>query len=256
MSTQDTSNGASNGANDYLELLKHAVMGTLCTADERTRSMMLEGWPVAFRDVPWAFTLVGKRRLESLEEQIATILRDDVHGDLIETGVWRGGACIFMRGVLRVLGESKRKVVVADSFQGLPRPDVATYPTDEGDTHYLRPELCVDQKAVVRNFNRFGLLDDRVEFVPGWFRDTLPGLSGRQWSLVRLDGDMYESTILGLRHLYPGLSPGGFLIADDYGDPGKVLQAKKAVDDYRAEQGITEDMAWIDGRAIAWRKAA
>jgi len=247
---------STNGAGgDYLELLKHVLMGTLFAEDEATRSLLLDGWPLAPRKLPYAFTLVGQRRLDSLQEQIESIIQEAIPGDLIEAGVWRGGACIFMRGVLRVLGDDTRRVIVADSFQGLPRPDVATYPTDAGDAHYLRSELCVDQQAVTTNFSRFGLLDDRVEFVPGWFRDTLPGLRGRQWSLVRLDGDMYESTILGLRHLYPHLSPGGYLISDDYGDPGKVLQAKKAVDDYRAEQGITEKMNWIDGRAIYWRKA-
>jgi len=249
--------GGTNGAGgDYLELLKQVLMGTLFAEDDATRTKMLEGWPVSPPNLRHAFTLVGQKRLDSLEEQIRTITQDRIDGDLIEAGVWRGGACIFMRAVLETLGDAKRKVVVADSFQGLPVPDPLTYPTDRGDSHYRRPELRVSQEAVQRNFSRFGLLDERAEFVPGWFRDTLQTLEGRPWSLVRLDGDMYESTILGLRHLYPGLSPGGFLISDDYGDPGKVLQAKKAVDDYRAEHSITEKIEWIDGRAICWRKAA
>jgi len=252
MTALGAGHGPSNGAGgDYLSLLKQVLMGAMFLDDEEGRARILAG-----KSTKAAFTLIGQKRLDSLEEQIRRVMDDGIAGDLIEAGVWRGGACIFMRGVLRTLGDAQRTVVVADSFQGLPRPDVATYPTDEGDTHYLRPELRVDQHAVARNFRRFGLLDDQVEFVPGWFRDTLPTLQGRRWSLVRLDGDMYESVILGLRHLYPGLSPGGYLIADDYGDPGKVLQAKKAVDDYRAEQEITEGIEWIDERAISWRKSA
>lgn len=251
MSALDTGAGS-----DYLELLKQVLMGTPFAEDEVTRTRMLEGWPVSMPNLRHAFTLIGQKRLDSLEDQIGMIVRDGIDGDLIEAGVWRGGACIFMRAMLRTLGDSTRKVVVADSFQGLPVPDPATYPTDRGDSHYRRPELRVSQESVQRSFSRFGFLDDRTEFVPGWFRDTLSTLAGRRWSLVRLDGDMYESTILGLRHLYPGLSPGGFLISDDYGDPGKVLQAKKAVDDYRAEQGIAEEITWIDARAICWRKAA
>ena len=89
-----------------------------------------------------------------------------------------------------------------------------------------------------------------MQLVEGWFRDTLPPLRGREWALVRLDGDMYESTMDGLTNLYPGLAPGGFLIVDDYGLP----PCREAVEDYRREHGITEKVHKIDWVGAYWRK--
>ena len=236
----------------YLELLKSVLIGSLLAKDGEDRRRA-EDAEVVLSKCAW--TMIGRRRLESLEEQIRQIVHDGIDGDLIEAGVWRGGACIFMRAVLLALGDEKRHVVLADSFQGLPRPDPASYPEDRGDRHHEESLLRVGLERVRDSVQRFGFLDSRSEFVPGWFRDTLPTLTGRRWSLVRLDADMYEGTILGLRHLYPGLSVGGYLVVDDYGDRGKEGQAKKAAEDYRIEHGITDPIEWIDRCAVAWRKS-
>ncbi len=161
-------------------------------------------------------------------------------GDFIETGVWRGGASIFMRAVLKAYRDTTRTVWVADSFQGLPKPDAKRYPADAGDRHWSYSELAVPLEVVKANFARYGLLDDQVRFLVGWFRDTLPpGLarSGR-FAVLRLDGDLYESTMDALTNLYPKLSVGGFAIIDDY---GAVPACKAAVEDFRAQQGITEE---------------
>lgn len=113
-----------------------------------------------------------------------------------------------MRAVLESCGEAQRRVWVADSFQGLPPPDAARYPADAGDRHHTYPQLSVDLDSVRENFRRYGMLDDQVQFVEGWFRDTLPSLVDQHWAVVRIDGDMYASTMDGLTHLYPTLSPG------------------------------------------------
>ncbi len=75
--------------------------------------------------------------------------------------------------------------------------------------------LAVPLEEVKASFARFGC-ERGVEFVPGFFEDTLPGLTGRRWSIVRLDGDTYDATRLALRLAVPGLAPGGYLIVDDY----------------------------------------
>ena len=201
-------------------------------------------------------TCVGPTRLASLHQQLIQIVRHDIPGDVIEAGVWRGGCCIWMRAVLDALGDTTRTVVVADSFAGFPEPDVEKYPGDVR-VHKWREKkygfLTVGLDEVKANFARYSLTGP-VEFVMGPFRETLWKLKDRVWSLIRLDGDSYEATILGLNCLYPGLSYGGYIVSDDYGDPLKGLQARQAVDDYRAIHSITVPLQWVDDRCIAWRK--
>lgn len=198
-----------------------------------------------------AETMIGLRRLDNLQACIEDVLNQGIPGDLIETGVWRGGAVIFMRGVLAAHRDRERRVWAADSFQGLPRPDAARYAADRGDLHWARIELAVSLDEVKRNFERYGLLDERVRFLAGWFKDTLPTAPIDRIAVLRLDGDLYESTIDALRSLYPKLSIGGWTIIDDY---GAVAACAKAVEDYRREHGITEPIEDIDGVGVCWRR--
>jgi len=195
-------------------------------------------------------TMIGKHRLDNLQWCIEEVLRDVVPGDLIETGVWRGGACIFMRGVLKAHGITDRRVWAADSFQGLPPPRGDLYPADAGDRNYVFDELAVTLETVRGNFERYGLLDDQVRFVKGWFSETLPTLRDVTWSIIRLDGDMYESTMDALTNLYPNLSPGGFVIIDD----GALEGCARAVADFRERVGSTEPLHRIDWSGIWWRR--
>lgn len=197
--------------------------------------------------------MIGVKRLQNLRTLTERALAEDVPGDLIETGVWRGGACILMRGLLAAHCDNTRKVVVADSFDGLPSPRPQLFPADDGDTHYTFRQLAIGLEEVKANFAAYGLLDDQVEFLKGWFRDTLPALRERRWAVIRLDGDMYESTMDGLENLYRGLSPGGFLIVDDY---GAVPASKLAVDDFRAVHRIDAPINWVDWTGIWWQKPA
>lgn len=199
---------------------------------------------------PWPMTMIGSVRLGNVEECIRTVVESGVPGDLIETGVWRGGTTIFMRGVLRAYGVTDRTVYVADSFAGLPPPDAEKYPADKGIDLHLWPGLAVSLEDVEANFARFGLLDDRVSFVKGWFRDTLPTLRDHRWAVIRLDGDLYESTTDSLENLYPGLAPGGWVIVDDYAIPA----CAQAVNDYREKNAITEPMVKVDWTGICWQR--
>ena len=198
----------------------------------------------------YADTMIGMKRLDNLQQCVETALADGIPGDLIETGVWRGGACIFMRAILAAHGVTDRRVFVADSFAGLPEPDEERYEADRGDTHHVHPFLAVSREQVENNFRRYGLLDDRVVFLQGWFKDTLPAAPIERLAIVRLDGDMYESTMDGLTNLYPKLSPGGFCIIDDYALPG----CEKAVRDFCRQHGIEPDLEEIDWTGRYWRK--
>jgi O-methyltransferase len=197
-------------------------------------------------------SMIGLRRMANIRYCVEQVIADDVPGDLIETGVWRGGATIFMRGILKAYGEHGRRVFCADSFQGLPAPDPGRFPADAGDTFFKQSGLAVGVEQVKHNFARYGLLDDQVEFLVGWFKDTLPTAPIDQLAVMRLDGDLYESTWQAIEALYPKLSPGGFCIVDDYGD--LVNQCQRAIHDYRDAHGITEEIIDIDSFGAYWRK--
>ena len=203
------------------------------------------------RDAPLlAHTMIGLKRLNNIQYCAEEVLKNNVRGDFIETGVWRGGACIFMRAILKAYGISDRAVWVADSFEGLPPPDTEKYPQDAGLTWHLRPDLQVSIEQVKDNFARYGLLDEQVNFLKGWFRDTLPSAPIENIALLRLDGDMYESTMDALTNLYPKLSVGGFVIIDDY----FLNECAKAVADYREENSINSEIVQIDWSGVYWQK--
>jgi O-methyltransferase len=238
--------------------LLHAGYGPLATLLRRRGLRLVRPAPFdrAQREVglDWpaeAETMIGLRRLENLEALIVDLTRRGVPGDLLETGVWRGGAVIFMRGVLKALEDTERRVWACDSFAGLPRPDAETYPADAGDPHWTFTHLIVTLEEVKANFERYGLLDDQVRFLPGWFRDTLPTAPVERLSLLRLDGDMYESTHVALEALYPKLSPGGYLVVDDY---GAVPGCRQAVNDFRGRHGIGDPIHEIDWTGVYWQR--
>ncbi|MDG4786339.1 TylF/MycF/NovP-related O-methyltransferase [Micromonospora sp. WMMD1102] len=201
-------------------------------------------WP------PDAETMVGLRRLDNVEHCVLDVLRQRVPGDLIETGVWRGGTVIFMRALLAAYADRDRKVWVADSFRGLPKPD-AHRVEDVEDALWTVPFLAVSLSQVKQNFRRYGLLDDQVRFLPGWFEETLPGAPVDRIAVMRLDGDLYDSTSVALRSLYPKLSVGGYVIIDDY---HAVRGCRQAVDDFRAEFDITDELVAVDWTCRYWRR--
>ena len=212
--------------------------------DQQKRDLGLD-WPTD------AETMIGMQRLTSLQHCVETVLADDIPGDLVECGVWRGGASILMRAVLAAYGDETRSVWLADSFEGLPPGDGANYPADEGLwLDRFADTLAVSETEVRANFQRYGLLDDHVRFLPGWFKDTLQDAPIDRIAVLRLDGDLYESTIQALDALYPRLSPGGFCIIDDY---HALEPCRQAVTDYRAKHGISAEVIDIDGSGVLWR---
>jgi len=212
---------------------------------DKEKRMEGKDWPAR------ADTMIGMKRLENIEFCFREIVKDNIPGDLIETGAWRGGATIFMRALLKDAGINNRTVWVADSFEGLPQPDEEKYNADKGDIHHRFKELAVSLETVQENFKKYGLLDEHVKFLKGWFKDTLPVAPIEKLAMIRLDGDMYESTMDGLVHLYPKLSKGGYLIIDDW---GVLNSCKQAVVDYRTAHNITEEIKEIDWSGVYWRK--
>lgn len=243
---------------ELLERLKHDLLGLPELPPRSGRGgpqgRVEDETRLKARDRPIeGFTMISKCRLDNLQGCVERVLDDDIPGDLIETGVWRGGATIFMKKMLQLREDTHRQVWVADSFAGLPPPKPELYPADEGSKFHRYEVLAVPLGEVKANFERFGALDERVRFLEGFFADTLPTLDGCTWSVIRLDGDMYESTIVALKNLYPNLSTGGYLIVDDY---GTVEECRRAVHDFREENAITDPVNAIDGAGTFWRKGS
>ena len=199
-----------------------------------------------------AETMIGIKRLDNLQYCIRDVLARKVPGDLIECGAWRGGATIFMRAALFAYNDPGRRVWVADSFEGLPAPDPATYPADLHDEHFKQgDQLAVGVDTVRLNFARYGLLDDRVKFLVGWFKNTLPQSLIERLAVLRIDADMYEGTIQALESLYSKVSPGGYVIIDDY---GAMESCQAAVNEFRQREGITTPLQKIDWTGVYWQK--
>jgi O-methyltransferase len=252
----------------YLELLKLCLcdlagartLSVSRTGDTRRRDSQVKSRELGEEELKlrvmgsdWPYsglTMVGLERLDDLQACVESVVADGVEGDVIEAGAWRGGASILARATLDSLGADERTVWVADSFQGLPAPDAAAFPADRDLDLSHVDFLSVPAQEVQRHFARFGL-EEGIRFVEGFFGETLPRLQGHRWSVIRLDGDTYEATWVGLESLYPSLSAGGYLAIDDY---GLIRECQAAVDEFRREHGISEPIEQADWNGIRWRR--
>ena len=203
----------------YLDLLKRSLTNNLYAAEPQIdgdQSSYVLNFVNHYIDAP-AVSMLPLARMANLQTCVVDVLDRQIPGDLIETGVWRGGATIFMRAILKAYGVTDRKVWVADSFEGLPEPDPEKFPLES--KFYRDPlmkevykNFAASLADVKRNFAAYGLLDDQVEFLQGWFKDSLPQAPIEKLAVMRLDGDYYESTVDALSSLYGKLSVGGYVI--------------------------------------------
>lgn len=238
----------------YLDLLKRSLIGWPYLPIERTLSWPHTGtdearlngqdWPLI------AHTMLGMKRLNNIEDLCIRAINDDIPGDFCECGVWRGGATILMAGIVREFAHTPRQVYVCDSFAGVPAPS-PDYPQDRNMTfHQNNDYLGVSAEEVAVAFIRYNLDGPNISLVEGLFKDTLPGPIG-QLSVLRIDGDLYESAMDVLNALYDRVSPGGYVIVDDYGN---VPPVREATDDFRRRYGVTTPMTSVDWSAVWWQK--
>jgi hypothetical protein len=247
----------------YLDLLAKVITNTLLNAEpdiaHENEFQFVDQFIRHYIQGP-ALSTLPLARFQNLRASMDDVIRNNVPGDFIETGVWRGGATIFMRAFLKLHGITDRYVWVADSFEGLPEPDAEQFPL-EAKTHHgpvmskVYNRFAAGLEDVKNNFRAFDLLDEQVVFLQGWFKDTLSTAPIDALAVMRLDGDYYESTMDGLVNLYDRLSPGGYAIIDDYGEDSWTY-CRKAVDDFRRERGIQEPLIGVDAKCYYWRKNA
>jgi hypothetical protein len=241
----------------YLELMKLYVSGLAYGAEEMSVTGNVRVGPFQpdkrAKGLDWAYlgmTMTGGARLDNVRLLLEDVVYRNIPGDYIETGVWRGGSSIFARAVLRSLNEGGRMSYVCDSFKGLPPGDKKLHPRDRGWN--LFPYLEESAEEVAKNFRESGVLDSNVVFAKGFFNETMPPLASRikRLAVMRLDGDMYESTVDVLYHLYDKLGVGGYVIIDDwFGFP-----AKTACEDFFRVHNINPEINVIDETAAYWKK--
>jgi O-methyltransferase len=248
-----------NAVNLYLDLLKKTLTNTIYAAEpgEESEATFVRGFIDHYIQGS-AVSMLPLARLDNLQFCVDSVLKNNVGGDFIETGVWRGGATIFMRAMLKAYGVTNRTVWVADSFEGLPEPDAEKFPI-EAETHNgslmakVYDHFAVDLEAVKANFRAYGVLDEQVRFLKGWFKDTLPTAPISTLAIMRLDGDYYESTTDALTNLYDKLAVGGYAIIDDYAEDAWT-HCRKAVDDFRRERDIEEPLIQVDSKCFYWKR--
>jgi O-methyltransferase/8-demethyl-8-(2,3-dimethoxy-alpha-L-rhamnosyl)tetracenomycin-C 4'-O-methyltransferase len=236
----------------YIELLKRSITNYLYLGEDLSFEQFRWGIHYDLEAGQWKIdpvsrptSLLGKPQLDLIEKAVLSIEERKVPGDFIEAGVWRGGVVILLRALIEAYGLAGRSVFAADSFAGIPKNTRAVGdPVDEWSDRWV-----ASLAEVQHNIHRFGLLDERVAFVVGFFEESLKHLGGKRFALIRLDSDSYDSVETSLRHLYPLLSKGGVVIIDDWHLPG----CRQAVADYRERHGITEQMQAFEGNAF-WTK--
>ena len=189
----------------YLDLMRDSLIGRL-NEDPPLQSCKVDGYKPENREDGWdwpskAPSMIGAKRMNNVRCECERVLQAGVPGDFMETGVWRGGACIMMRAVLHAYGITDRRVIAADSFAGFPAPADGVAIDAAFDFHTYK-DFAVSVAEVKAAFARYGLLDEQVVFVEGLFKDTLPSAPVDRLALLRLDGDMYASTMDGLVNLY------------------------------------------------------
>ena len=238
----------------YLNLMRDSLVGCL-NEDPPLPACKVEGYRKDFREGGWdwpsqAPSMIGAKRMNNLRSECERVIAAGIAGDFMETGVWRGGACMMMRAVLKAYQITDRRVIAADSFAGLPPPSKGIA-ADVGADFHMYKDFAVPLEEVKAAFARYGLLDEQVVFLEGLFKDTLPAVPVETLAVLRLDGDMYESTMDGLVHLYHKLSTGGTLIADDY----YLFDAhRQAIDEFRAAHRIVDPIVQVDHFGGYWIK--
>lgn len=206
-----------------------------------------------FLRLPDVYTMCGSTQMWNVVCCAESVLRDRIPGDFFEAGCWRGGMGMLMKHILRCHGNTDRKVWLADAWTGqFPSPTTEKDRLIEhGMNRLFDASPTCDE--VRQGFKKMDLWDDHVRLVQGYFEHTLPNIEVERLAILRLDADLYNSTLDVLTHLYPKLSPGGFVIVDDYGI--EMCDCKKAVEEYRAANNISDRIKMVDYQCAYWRKS-
>ena len=243
--------------NKYLSLLENALTGSLYndkplkTVNVTERDFRIDEVRERGNDWPGdtGHTMVGHLRLRNIKETLLNVIYSGIEGDFAEFGVWRGGSCIFAAGIFDIMEVKDRQVHVFDAF-GKIDPQTGGYgPSDN--------YLAVSAIQVRFNFWKYGLLNDMVKFYPGMFQDTAPMFrkemekNKKKLSVLRIDGNFYDSYLSVLENLFDLVSELGYIIFDDIRSHPDVERAWK---DFLSSRGIEVPLINIDDHSAYIQK--
>lgn len=191
-------------------------------------------WP------PHGFTMIGKARVANFRAAIEEVNRNGIAGAIVETGVWRGGACMFAAAVTRESSMPQRQIYLFDAFEAIGNYGEAT-------AHFLD----TSEKAVRDGFEALGLMGENIHFRKGLFKDTVPAWDAGQIAVLRVDGNFYDSYQDALYYMYPHVPVGGIIIFDDVFSHAPVM---RAWEDFKKDQGLGEELNRIDLHSAWFRK--
>ncbi len=188
----------------------------------------------------YPFTMTSPVNVHTLYNSVRHLVAQDVPGDFVECGVWRGGSSMTMALALLQVGAAQRELFLYDTYSGMEPPS-----REDGELviPWSTDGFVVDAEAVRANLESTGYPAEKTVLVEGRVEDTLPETAPETIALLRLDTDFYSSTRCELDHLFPRLAPGGILIIDDY---GAFRGSRRAVDEYFAEHGIDMYLNRVD----------
>lgn len=199
-------------------------------------------------------TLVEAPFFREAPAMMERIKAEGIAGDIVQAGVWKGGSALFLHGLNRAYGLD-RELWLADTFYGFD-PSTVKHERDlkalQAFSDFQGEPLSAQK--VKDLFEKHQLLDDAVHFLEGDVKDTLPGSGISQIALLHIDVDFFEPTYNTLATLYDKLSPGAYVVIDDYGVPH--FNCNDAVDQFRAERGISTPMTMMTHYIAWWRKEA
>lgn len=193
----------------------------------------VEFWEI--HDLCRPYTMTSIERMYALHNAVKYVLANDIKGDFVECGVWRGGCIMWIAYMLSNRGIKDRKLFLYDTFEGMTKPAETDIDPKGESAQAIFNKLrkvgwCLaDLNDVQNNMQATKYPTENIVYVKGKVEETLPAKMPGMISLLRLDTDWYESTLHELTHLYPILSKNGVLIIDDY---GHWEGCRKAVDEY------------------------
>ena len=199
------------------------------------------------------YTMTSIERLFSLTNAVKYIVQNDVPGDIVECGVWKGGSMMAVAKTLTKLGDRSRNLYLFDTFSGMTEPsdkdfdfrgneaaEILRNSNKEDDISFW---CCAQLNSVREAMYSTGYEQEKIHFIKGMVEETIPKYAPNNISILRLDTDWYESTKHELIHLFPRLSKNGVIIIDDY---GYWKGAKLAVDEYFSQNKIPIFLCRID----------
>jgi len=198
------------------------------------------------------YSLVTKERFDTIDIIKDDIYTNNIDGDVVECGVWKGGMSIYLSYLFL-----DKKIWVCDSYEGFQPLSISQYAYNGNERHdenfdknhpnavpnNMSIKISLDE--VKSNFKQFGLVDDDIIFLKGWVKDTLNPKTCKidKISVLRIDVDSYSATLEVLVNLYDKVVSGGYIIFDD----SALHECKDAIREFERIKNIKFNFMYPDG---------